>query len=52
METAKLFKSGNSQAVRLPKKFRMRGKEVYIAWQDDAIVLRPKTKDWKPLREA
>ena len=30
--TAKLFKSGRSQAVRLPKEFRFKGKEVRIRW--------------------
>jgi len=30
MKTAKLFKNGQSQAVRLPKEFRMTGDEVYI----------------------
>ena len=28
--TAKLFMNGQSQAVRLPKEFRLEGKEVYI----------------------
>ena len=31
--TAKLFQNGKSQAVRLPKEFRMAGKEVYIKGQ-------------------
>ena len=30
MITAKLFKNGRSQAVRLPKEFRMPGKEVRV----------------------
>ena len=30
MRTAKVFMSGNSQAVRLPKEFRLEGDEVYI----------------------
>ena len=49
METAKLFKNGQSQAVRLPKKYRMSGDEVYIKRQGDAIVLLPKEKSWTPL---
>ena len=28
METAKIFQNGRSQAVRLPKEFRFKGKEV------------------------
>ena len=49
MKTAKLFKNGQSQAVRLPKEFRMTGSEVYIKKQGDAIVLIPKDKSWRPL---
>jgi len=49
MKTAKLFKNGQSQAVRLPKEFRMPGIEVYIKKQGEAIILLPKEKSWKPL---
>jgi len=49
MKTAKLFKNGQSQAVRLPKEFRMTGTEVYIKKQGEAIVLLPKEKSWSPL---
>jgi len=48
MKTAKLFKNGQSQAVRLPKEFRMVGDEVYIEKQGEAIVLLPKNKSWFP----
>jgi antitoxin VapB len=41
---ARLFKSGNSQAVRLPKAFRLRGEEVEIFRRGDEIVLREKGK--------
>src|SRR5688572_8681951 len=44
MATARGFKSGNSQAVRLPKEFRLRGKEVEIFRRGDEIVLREKTR--------
>ena len=30
MKTAKVFKSGNSQAVRIPKEFHLKGSEVEI----------------------
>lgn len=40
--TAKVFTTGRSQAVRLPKAFRFSTKEVTIERQGDAIVLRPK----------
>jgi antitoxin VapB len=49
MRTAKLFKNGQSQAVRLPKEFRMTGTEVYIKKQGDAIILLPKERSWKSL---
>jgi len=49
MKTAKLFKNGQSQAVRLPKEFRMAGNEVYIKKQGEAIVLLPKERSWEPL---
>ena len=42
MATAKVFRSGNSQAVRLPKQFRLKSKEVEIYRRGDEIVLREK----------
>jgi len=44
MATARVFKSGNSQAVRLPKEFRIDAKEVEISRRGDEIVLRRKKK--------
>jgi len=44
VETAKVFKSGNSQAVRLPKKYRFRGKEVEIFRRGDEIVVRERSR--------
>ncbi len=43
MATAKVFKSGNSQAVRLPKQFRLKSKEVEISRRGDEIVLRERS---------
>ncbi len=40
MTTARVFKSGNSQAVRLPKEFRIASTEVEIFRRGDEIVLR------------
>jgi len=40
MTTARVFKSGNSQAVRLPKEFRVQGNELEIFRRGDEIVLR------------
>jgi antitoxin VapB len=42
MATARVFKSGNSQAVRLPKQFRVKSKELEISRRGDEIVLREK----------
>jgi len=42
MGTARVFRSGNSQAVRLPKEFRLKSKEVEIFRRGDEIVLREK----------
>jgi antitoxin VapB len=49
MKTAKLFKNGESQAVRLPKEFRFAGKEVLIQRVGNAVVLLPKAKSWETL---
>ena len=46
MATAKVFKSGNSQAVRLPKEFRFEGKEVNITRQGDKVILWSIGKAW------
>jgi antitoxin VapB len=45
METAKVFWSGRSQAVRLPKAFRFDGAEVRIRRQGRAVVLEPMEPD-------
>jgi len=42
MGIARVFKSGNSQAVRLPKEFRFRGKEVEIFRRGEEVVLKEK----------
>jgi len=46
MEKAKLFWSGRSQAVRLPKDFRFRGEEVRIRRRGSAVILEPVGDDW------
>ncbi len=52
MKTAKLFKNGESQAVRLPKEFRFEGDEVLIKKAGNAVVLLPKEKSWDSLLES
>ena len=46
MERAKIFWSGQSQAVRLPKDFRFQGDEVRIRRHGSAVILEPVAEDW------
>jgi antitoxin VapB len=41
MTTAKIFQHGGSQAVRLPKAFRFKGREVLIEKHGEEVVLKP-----------
>jgi virulence-associated protein VagC len=41
MGTAKLFRNGRSQAVRLPKEFRFEGHELSIRREGEAVILEP-----------
>lgn len=47
MQTAKIFQNGRSQAVRLPKAFRMKGTEVKISKQGNKIILEPLEDSWE-----
>jgi antitoxin VapB len=51
-KTAKVFRSGNSQAVRIPKEFQIEGTEVEIRRRGDTLILRPKRKSWASLLES
>jgi antitoxin VapB len=46
VETAKVFWSGRSQAVRLPKRFRLEAREVRIRKRGNEIVLEPLPDTW------
>ena len=48
MDTAKLFKNGRSQAVRLPKEYAFSGDDVYIRKIDGIVLLIPKSDPWRP----
>ena len=52
METAKLFQNGNSQAVRLPKEFRIPGTEVKIYKRGNQVILEPIEATWDSLFES
>lgn len=52
---ARVFQSGNSQAVRLPKEFRFSVDRVEISQEGDALILRPHPADrprWSSLQAA
>ena len=51
MKTAKVFRQGNSQAVRLPKEFRFQEGEVYIRKNgDNVLLIQKKTERWKHVK--
>jgi antitoxin VapB len=52
MDTAKLFQTGRSQAVRLPKAYRFDGRQVFVKRVGSAVVLMPEAHSWDMLFEA
>jgi antitoxin VapB len=44
MTTKRVFRSSNSQAVRLPKEFSVKSRELEIFRRGDEIILREPTK--------
>jgi len=49
MKTAKIFKNGQSQAVRLPKEFRFEDDHVFVKKSGNAIILIPAKNSWDTL---
>ena len=49
MQIARIFKNGRSQAVRLPKEYRLEGDRVSITRVGEAIVLQPIHSSWVEL---
>lgn len=45
--TAKLFWTGNSQAIRLPKAFRFNTDKVRIEKQGNKLIIEPVIQDWE-----
>lgn len=52
MDTARLFQSGRSQAVRLPKAFRFAGTEVGVRHFGNGVLLLPIDDPWETLEAA
>lgn len=46
MQTAKIFQNGRSQAVRLPKAYRLSGTAVKISREGSRIILEPLEPSW------
>ncbi len=49
MDTARLFQSGRSQAVRLPKAYRFNGSEVVVKHFGNGVLLLPMDDPWQML---
>jgi antitoxin VapB len=49
MDTARLFQSGHSQAVRLPKQYRFSGSEVAVKHFGNGVLLLPIDDPWQTL---
>ena len=52
MDTARLFQSGRSQAVRLPKEFRFAGTSVGVRHFGNGVLLLPVDDPWATLEAA
>jgi len=52
VETAKLFSSGRSQAVRLPKAYRFEGNEVVVKRFGSGVLLLPAAAPWLAMFQA
>jgi antitoxin VapB len=52
MKTTKVFKSGNSQAVRIPKEFHLEDDEVEIRRKGDSLIIQPLKRSWTALVES
>lgn len=52
MDTARIFQSGRSQAVRLPKAYRFEGTEVVVKHFGNGVLLMPFNDSWAMLDAA
>ena len=52
MKTVKVFKSGNSHAIRIPKEYQVDGKELIINKIGNTIILFPPDDPWELFRNS
>lgn len=52
MKKAKIFKNGQSQAIRLPKEFQFKGKEVFAQKVGNGVLLLPADSPWEIFRQS
>ncbi|MBQ2315612.1 MAG: antitoxin [Treponema sp.] len=52
MLCTKVFTSGNSQAVRIPKEFHIDSSEMYIKKIGSTIILYPQNRPWENLKKS
>ncbi len=52
MKKAKIFKNGQSQAIRLPKEFQFKGKEVFAQRVGNGVLLLPADSPWELFRQS
>ena len=52
MKTVKVFKSGNSQAVRIPKEFNVSDEELIINKIGNTIILFPRNDPWELFKKS
>ncbi|HOG65559.1 MAG TPA: type II toxin-antitoxin system VapB family antitoxin [Spirochaetota bacterium] len=52
MHTVKVFRSGNSQAIRIPREYAVDDSEMYINKIGKVIVMVPKHDPWSAFRES
>jgi antitoxin VapB len=52
MQTTRVFKSGNSQAIRIPKEYQFEGEELFINKIGNTIILFPKDDPWELFKKS
>ncbi len=52
MLSSKVFISGNSQAIRLPKEYQVEEKELYIQKIGSTLILFPKKNPWETFEKS